>query len=714
MNVHRRSGHEHRNRAGTLRADRGARYRFELERRDFLRVFGGGLVVVVAAVPSVPRRNRAAARRRAATPPSLAAWLHIDETGTRHRVHRQDRDRPEHPHVARAGGRRRAARAARRGRDGDGRHRPDAVRPGTFGSQTTPRMAPAAGARGGDRARDADRSGRGRVAGRSRDADARGTAGSSRRTASRLAYGELTKGQKLTGAVAAEPAVTPRGAVERSRHRGRRRWTAAPSSPAAIGTRRISCVRACCTAASSGPTATARTLASIDDCAGAGDGRRHGRARRRLRRRGRADRARGAPRGGRDPARVDAVPAAQPSSATIYDHLKKDPRSARGRRPPSTTGDVAGATAARGRSRRAIAFPTSRTCRSSRAPRSPNGQDGKLTVWTGTQRPFGVRTELAEAFRIPEDRVRVIVPDTGSAYGGKHTGEHAIEAARLAKAAGRPGEAGVDARRGVLVGLLPAGRRHRHQGRASTRRAARGVGVRQLELRRRRHPDAVRRRRTSASRSTRRSRRCGRARIAALAATANHYAREMHMDAIARALGVDAVEFRLRHLKRRADARRADRRGAAPRLAEAVGRRQRALGIACGTEKGSYVATAAEVSPDRRAASRSSASSSPSSAARSSIPDGLRNQVEGAVVQGLGGALFEAIEFANGRILQRDDGAVPRAALQGRAADRDRSCSIARTCRRPAPAKRRSSASRRRSAARRARSARSRRRCRSG
>jgi isoquinoline 1-oxidoreductase len=32
-------------------------------------------------------------------------------------------------------------------------------------------------------------------------------------------------------------------------------------------------------------------------------------------------------------------------------------------------------------------------------------------------------------------------------------------------------------------------------------------------------------------------------------------------------------------------------------------------------------------------------------------PDGLRNQVEGSVVQGLGGALFEAIRFADGRIL---------------------------------------------------------------
>src|SRR5262249_23264307 len=64
--------------------------------------------------------------------------------------------------------------------------------------------------------------------------------------------------------------------------------------------------------------------------------------------------------------------------------------------------------------------------------------NGKLTVWTGTQRPFGVRSELAGAFHIPEDRVRVIVPDTGAGYGGKHTGDAALEAARMAKATGKP------------------------------------------------------------------------------------------------------------------------------------------------------------------------------------------------------------------------------------------------------------------------------------
>src|SRR6476620_8275819 len=34
--------------------------------------------------------------------------------------------------------------------------------------------------------------------------------------------------------------------------------------------------------------------------------------------------------------------------------------------------------------------------------------------------------------------VRVIVPDTGSAYGGKHSGEAAEEAAKLSKAVGKP------------------------------------------------------------------------------------------------------------------------------------------------------------------------------------------------------------------------------------------------------------------------------------
>jgi isoquinoline 1-oxidoreductase len=81
----------------------------------------------------------------------------------------------------------------------------------------------------------------------------------------------------------------------------------------------------------------------------------------------------------------------------------------------------------------------------------------------------------------------------------------------------------------------------------------------------------------------------------------------------------------------------------------------RALGIACGTEKGSYIATVAEVSKVVPPA----AGASPFKVERLVVvfecgaivnPDGLKHQVEGAVVQGLGGALFERIEFADGKL----------------------------------------------------------------
>ena len=145
-----------------------------------------------------------------------------------------------------------------------------------------------------------------------------------------------------------------------------------------------------------------------------------------------------------------------------------------------------------------------------------------------------------------------------------------------------------------------------------------------------------------------------------LAATANNYAREMHMDEVARALGVDAVQFRLAHLtdeRLRAVLTSAAERAGWPK-ASAPGR---SLGVACGVEKGGYVATVAEVS---RAAA-------PFKVERLVVvfecgaivnPDGLRNQVEGAVVQGLGGALFEAIQFADGKVLNGSMGQyrVPR------------------------------------------------------
>jgi isoquinoline 1-oxidoreductase len=78
----------------------------------------------------------------------------------------------------------------------------------------------------------------------------------------------------------------------------------------------------------------------------------------------------------------------------------------------------------------------------------------------------------------------------------------------------------------------------------------------------------------------------------------------------------------------------------------------RGFGLACGMEKGGHVATCAEVAIDP--ASKKVRIVRVVSAWESGAvvnPDGLRNQNMGAIVQGIGGALFEAIQFSDGRIL---------------------------------------------------------------
>jgi len=278
-------------------------------------------------------------------------------------------------------------------------------------------------------------------------------------------------------------------------------------------------------------------------------------------------------------------------------------------------------------------------------------KDGNLTVWTGTQRPFGVRSELAEAFGIPESRVRVIVPDMGSGYGGKHTGECAIEAARLAKRAAKPVKlvwsreeeftyayfrpAGViDIRSAVSQeGLITAWEFHNYNSGPSGMESPYDILHRKIEF----HATESPLRQGS---------------YRGLAATANHFARESHMDDLAAAADIDPLEFRLKNLK---DARlRAVLEAAAGKFGwkNATSQPARGVGLACGVEKGSYVASCAEVSiarPGGKVKIERVVTAFECGAIVN--PEHLKNQVEGAVVMGIGGALFEAIEFANGRIL---------------------------------------------------------------
>ena len=131
----------------------------------------------------------------------------------------------------------------------------------------------------------------------------------------------------------------------------------------------------------------------------------------------------------------------QISNAELFDYLKKNVEDNPGEenRFRHTTGSMSDGLAAASHKLEAM-YTVAYIQHSPLEPRAGLAQwkDRKLEAWTGSQRPFGVHEELMQAFGLANDQVRVIVPDTGAAYGGKHTGEAAVEAARLAKAVGKP------------------------------------------------------------------------------------------------------------------------------------------------------------------------------------------------------------------------------------------------------------------------------------
>jgi CO/xanthine dehydrogenase Mo-binding subunit len=342
------------------------------------------------------------------------------------------------------------------------------------------------------------------------------------------------------------------------------------------------------------------------------------------------------------------------SSRELFDYLKKnadtDPQEENRFR--QTKGSVANGLSSAGH-RVEATYTISYIAHCPLEPRAALAEwgDGKLTVWTGTQRPFGVRQELTEAFHLPEDKVRVLMPDMGAAYGGKHSGECAVEAARIAQAAGRPVHllwtreeeftwayfrpAGViDVKAGVSSeGTLTAWEFHNYNSGPAAIAPMYEVPNQLIEF----HPvDAPLRQGSYRS----------------LAAAANHFARESHMDDLAHACGMDPLEFRMKNLqdpRLRAVYQAATRRFGWQQRKKAAGR---GFGIAGGFDKGGYIATCAEVAVDRATGEVQIVRVVQAFDCGAVVnPDGLKNSIAGAITMGIGGALYEAIEFDNGRIL---------------------------------------------------------------
>jgi isoquinoline 1-oxidoreductase len=353
-----------------------------------------------------------------------------------------------------------------------------------------------------------------------------------------------------------------------------------------------------------------------------------------------------------------SAPTEQPSNTTIFEYLKKNVVAGRGGR----GGGAAPAAEAAGEPVAPVASDqtlqqTYTVAYIAHTPLEPRAavadwKEDKLTVWVGTQVPFGHRSELARAFAIPEERVRVIVPDTGSGYGGKHTGEAAVEAARLSKAAGKPVKlvwtrqeeftwayfrpAGViDITSGVRNdGTLTSWEAHNYQSGGQGLQSPYNIPAanQKTQFHQTRAPLTIG------------SYRC-------LAATANNFAREVHMDELARLLKMDPLEFRLKNLTN--DRLRAVFEAAAKAFGWGAAKASagRGFGIAGGTEKNSYLATCAEVLADTASGTVKVVRAVSAFDCGAIVnPNHLKNQIEGAIMMGLGGGLFEAMEFKDGMI----------------------------------------------------------------
>jgi len=284
-------------------------------------------------------------------------------------------------------------------------------------------------------------------------------------------------------------------------------------------------------------------------------------------------------------------------------------------------------------------------------------EKGKATVWASTQTPFVAKKEAADAIGLSPDRVRVITPFLGGAFGGKSANGQVIEAARLAKLSGRPVQvvrtrqeefffdtfrpaAVVKIRSGMTdngeitfwnyeVYFAGEGGAEQLYAMPNHREVSHGSPLAKEKA----HPFA-----TGPWRAPGRN--------------TNIFARESHIDRMAAAAHADPLEFRLKNLR---DPRmmRVLKAGA-----ERFGWKSaplpsgRGFGVACGADAGSYAAMMAEVNVDRqtgRVGVKRIVSVLDMGICVN--PEGARMQMEGCVTMGLGYTLSEQIRFKGGEIM---------------------------------------------------------------
>lgn len=284
-------------------------------------------------------------------------------------------------------------------------------------------------------------------------------------------------------------------------------------------------------------------------------------------------------------------------------------------------------------------------------------EDGKVTVWASTQSPFGLQDSIVRELGMTLDTVRVITPFVGGGFGGKSPSQQGVEAARLARMTGKPvmvawtrdEEFFYDAFHPASVVKVKSGTDS--EGRiilwdynvylAGTRGAeviydvpnARVTSHGEDRSKYRVHPFA-----TGAWRAPNNN--------------TNTFARETQIDIMAAAAGIDPLEFRLRNLKD--EKMTGVLKAVAERFGYTPGKLPsgRGIGMACGTDAGTWVAFMAEVSVDRTTGTvkvlRLACAQDMGLCVN---PQGALIQMEGCMTMALGYTLTEEVRFEAGRVL---------------------------------------------------------------
>jgi isoquinoline 1-oxidoreductase len=292
-----------------------------------------------------------------------------------------------------------------------------------------------------------------------------------------------------------------------------------------------------------------------------------------------------------------------------------------------------------------------------------NIEGDNATVWASTQSPFRAQGDAAQALGFPQEKVRVITPFVGCGFGGKNQGNQVTEAALLAKLSGKPVQVAwtrkeeffYDTFRPAAVIDIKSGLNSSNQimfweyhnyfaGDRSSQPFYNIPHYRVLSMggwggrsgRGSVHPFGVGAWRGPGSNT-------------------NAFAIESHIDVMAEAAGMDPLEFRLHNLT--------DERMkrvlmvAAKTFGKSFSKAPsgKGYGLACTDYLGTYLATMAEVEVNQKNGTvKVERVVCAQDNGEVINPEGARMQIEGCITMGLGYCFTEEIRFSKGRILDEN------------------------------------------------------------